>query len=190
AWSRAARWATLIAIAIVRCVSAVAVADVGETVPQLNGAGFDNPARARRQWVSIWDTLGALPGSLDGIDDTLAGAARYLRRCTRSTDRLFIGADVPEIYYFAERPFASGQFSYFSNFYSSPAQQQQAIDRWRRQAVPIALIQAAPRFDEEFASDYPLLADYLRSRYRKAGSLVVERGATLDVWVDKSIGTG
>ena len=53
-----------------------------------------------------------------------------------------------------------------------------------------ALIQAAPRFNEEFASDYPLLADYLRSRYRKAGSLAVERATMLDVWVDKSIGSG
>ena len=59
-----------------------------------------------------------------------------------------------------------------------------AIDRWSRQTVPIALTPTGQRFDDEFASDYPLLADYLRMRYRKSGSLRVERGAVLDVWVD------
>ena len=36
-------------------------------------------------------------------------------------------------------------------------QQRAAIERWRRQVVPIALTQPSPRFADEFATDYPLL---------------------------------
>ena len=59
-----------------------------------------------------------------------------------------------------------------------------------RQDVPIALVEPDARFTSEFAKDYPLLAQYLQSRYRKAGRLDVERAATVDVWVDKSVAMG
>jgi hypothetical protein len=97
-----------------------------------------------------------------------------------------MGENLPEIFYFAERPFAGGQVRYFSNFYSSAAQQREAIDRWSHQVVPIALVQTTPRFDEEFAVDYPLLAEYLRTHYRRAGTLHIERGAVVDVWADRA----
>ena len=110
-----------------------------------------------------------------------------LFRSTRPTDRLFIGDNLPEVYYFAGRGSAAGQFGYFSNFYTSRDWQHRAIDRWRQQSVPIALTQSGPRFTEEFGSDYPLLTQYLQSRYRRAGSLVVERGASMTVWVDSAV---
>ena len=96
----------------------------------------------------------------------------------------FFAENLPEVFYFAERPFAAGQVRYFSNFYSSPDQQREAIERWRRQVVPIALTQPSPRFAAEFATDYPLLTEYLRGRYRNVGRLTVEQGTVVDVWVE------
>jgi hypothetical protein len=128
--------------------------------------------------------LGRLPASLTGIDENLRRASAYLRRCTRPTDRIFLAENLPEIFYFADRPFAGGQVRYFSNFYSSPEQQREAIERWRAQAVPIVLTQPAARFADEFATDYPLLTEYLRGRYRNVGQLAVEQDAVVDVWVE------
>jgi hypothetical protein len=185
--SASVRRVVIAGLVIVLCVSTAAVAAVGDLGPQLTGAGFGDLPRARRQSSDVWQTLGGLPASLEGIDATLADAARYVRRCTRPTDRLFIGDFLPDVFYFSERPFASGQFAYFSNFYSSAARQRESIERWRAQSAPIALMPRGERFDNEFASDYPLLTEYLRTRYRQAGTLLVERGTMMDVWVDKSI---
>jgi hypothetical protein len=180
----AARSAIITAVIVLLLVSASAIVVLADVVHQVQVTNIADPTRARRQWSDLWRTLGGLPSSLHGIDDDLQRASAYFRRCTRPTDRIFMGDNLAEVFYFAERPFAAGQIRYFSNFYSTPDQQREAIDRWRRQVVPIAVTPPAPRFDDEFASDYPLLAAYLRSRYRNVGRLTVERGAVVDVWVD------
>ena len=166
-------------------VSVLAVGVVGSTREQVAVTGFyQGPSGVASRWRQLWGTLGALPDSQDGIDTELAAAAGYLKRCTRPSDRLLVGDFLPEVYYFAGRRFAAGQMVFFGGFYTTESAQREALERWRRQAVPIAFTQPAPRFDDEFVSDYPLLAEYLRSRYRKVGTLTVERGAVVDVWVD------
>jgi hypothetical protein len=126
-----------------------------------------------------------LPDSQDGIDETLETAAGYLKRCTQPSDRLLVAENLPEVYYFARRRFAAGQMVFFGGFYTTDAQQREAIDRWSLQAVPLVLTQSGERFATEFASDYPMLTAYLRSRYHNAGQLTIERGAVVDVWVDR-----
>jgi type II secretory pathway component PulJ len=167
-------------------VSTAAIAVLADVPHQIGIAGLNDLERAQRQWRDVSQRLAALPSSLDGIDEDLQRASAYLRRCTQPSDRIFMGENLPEVFYFADRPFAAGQMRYFSNFYSSSGQQREAIDRWSRQIVPIAITQAGARFDAEFAVEYPLLADYLRTHYRKAGSMVIERGATVDIWVDST----
>ena len=191
AYSPSLRIATTTLLTLLFCVSAAAVLALGDVIHQIEVAGMPSISRARARWGDVSATLGALPSSLDAIDEDLARASAYVRRCTAPTDRLFVGDNVPEVYYFAERTFAAGQLHFFGNFYSAPALQRAAIARWSRQTAPIALVPTGTRFEDEFASDYPLLADYLRTRYRKAGSLRVERGTVLDVWIDRgrSMGT-
>jgi hypothetical protein len=165
-------------------ISGAAIVVLRDVVHQLEIANVTDAGRARRQWNDVSTMLGGLPSSLAGIDANLQRASAYLRRCTRPTDRIFVAENLPEVFYFADRPFAAGQVSYFSNFYSSPEQQREAIERWRKQVAPLALTQPAARFADEFATDYPLLTEYLRGRYHKAGELAVEQGAVVDVWVE------
>ena len=127
--------------------------------------------------------LAALPESTAGVDPKLADAAAYLRRCTVPSDRLLVADYAPELYYFARRRIAAGQMVFFGGFYTSTEAQHETIERWSRQSVPIALIQPAERFSNEFGSDYPQLAEYLRANYRPAGRLEVRRGVPLDVWI-------
>jgi hypothetical protein len=198
AWLLAGMWRALkparssvrvtagIALAIVLAVDVAAIAALAGVPHQVNVAGLVDPARGRQQWHDVWRRLGSLPAALDGIDTNLQRASAYLRRCTRPAERVFMGDNLPELFYFADRPFAAGQVRYFSNFYSSQEQQREAIRRWSGQQVPIAITQPASRFDQEFAADYPLLAGYLRDHYRRAGTLMVETGTAVDVWVNRT----
>ena len=189
--ARSTRWRPLpirllvvsaLTLLLISCASAiVAMRDV---VHQIEIANLTDAGRARRQWNDVSTMLGALPSSLEGIDENVRRASAYLRRCTRPTDHIFLAENLPELFYFADRPFAAGQVGYFSNFYSAPEQQREAINRWRTQAVPIALTQPAARFADEFAGDYPLLTEYLRGRYHRIGELAVEQGTMVDVWVE------
>ena len=185
-WARGVRAAVRTAMIVLLVLDAGAVGALADVPHQVQVAALGNPSAARRQWTDVWRKLGALPSSLDGIDEDLQRASAYLRRCTRPGERLFMGDNLPELFYFADRPFAAGQVRYFSNFYSSQPEQREAIDRWTHQTVPLAVTPAGRRFDDEFADDYPLLASYVRAHYRRAGSLTVEPGAVVDVWVDQS----
>ena len=182
-----ARRVVTAALAAAVVATAVGVGAVGTVREQLVGMGATTGLDAvERRWQTNWTTLGALPDALEGIDPPLAASARYLRRCTLVWDRVLVTDYVPELHYFARRGFAAGQSVFFGGFYTSPAAQQQAIARWQRQSVPIALTQTGERFTREFADAYPLLADYLRQHYRQTGRLLARDGVSVDVWIATS----
>lgn len=156
------------------------VGTVPERIVEMSGADRKD---VRGQWLEVWKTLGEPPESMSGVDETLQSAASYLRRCSLSSDRLLVTDYVPELYYFSRRGVAAGQLVYFGGFYTPVAAQRKTMEHWARQSVPIVLTQPPERFDDEFGSDYPELADYLRAHYRRAGDLEVRRGTRLDVWV-------
>jgi len=183
-FGRTARYIATTCMTVLVCMTTAAVVVVGDVPHQLKVAGFLSANGVRRQFSGLWRDLGVLPSVLHGIDEDLQRTAAYLRRCTSPTDRVLVADNLSEINYFAERGFAAGQNAFFSNFYSSPAFQRLAIERWDQQSVPIALTQSGRRFEHEFSSDYPLLADYLHTHYHRVGSLRVE-GDTLDLWIDR-----
>jgi hypothetical protein len=183
--ARPIRFAAVVCLAALLCVTSGAVVVLADAGHQLRVAGFPSPNRIHSQWVTVWRDLGALPSNLNGIDEDLQRTAGYARRCTTPVDRIFVADNMPEIYYFANRGFAAGHNAFFSRFYSSESFQQWAIRRWEGQSVPIALTQPSDRFEQEFSKDYPLLAAYLRTHYRPAGTLRVEAGRMMEVWTDQ-----
>jgi hypothetical protein len=185
-FGRTAHYVAATCVTVLLCMTTAAVVVLGDVRHQVMIAGFPSANGVRRQFSELWRDLGALPAVLHGIDEDLQRTAAYLRRCTRATDRVLVADNMPEINYFADRRFAAGQNAFFSKFYSSPVFQKVAIERWALQSVPIALTQSGRRFEQEFSSDYPLLADYLRSHYHNVGSVRVEGATVLDVWIDGS----
>lgn len=181
------RTAVMLVISTVVGLSAISVGAIGEVPKQVVGTGIsEGPGGIQRRMHQVWTNLGELPESTAAIDEQLGAAARYIRRCTSAGDRLLVGDNVPELNYFSRRGVAAGQLVYFGGFYTWEKAQSETVARWGQQSVPIALMQSPERFDAEFGSDYPLVADYLHAHYRKAGSLNVRREVTLDVWVDTS----
>lgn len=182
--TRVVRLAVKAVLAGAVSITIVAVWSSANVAHELSATGFTSgPRDVAKRWGSVWRDLGQLPATIIAEDEEFARALAYLRRCTSERDRLFIGENLPQVYYFADRRFAAGHVALFSNFYSSQSDQRQAIERWQRQSVPIALIQPGERFSDEFGSDYPVLAAYLQLNYRRAGELEVDHGGTrLDVW--------
>jgi hypothetical protein len=94
----------------------------------------------------------------------LGGLIRYVFECTAGTDRLLVTWFAPEVFFQAERAFAGGQVYLMPRWHSSPADQRLTIERLEAQRVPIVF----EKVDEDYASYFPLVADYLRGRYRAA----------------------
>jgi hypothetical protein len=110
-------------------------------------------------------------------------AARYVAECTAPTDYLFVTGYAPELPVLARRRFAAGLGTMSLSLYTSEADQRLALGRLEYQSVPIVLADAAP-FDDEFVPDYPLLAQYLSTHYRPAGTIDVDDDRRFRVLVD------
>jgi hypothetical protein len=65
----------------------------------------------------------------------------------------------------------------------SEQQQLEAIDRLRRQSVPVVL-GSYHDFTGEFVDDYPRVHEYVARHYREAGAIVVDGEPRLRVLVE------
>jgi hypothetical protein len=151
----------------------VAVCITGEVRREIDtGALTDSWENAQQRFDRVRTELMSLPPTdWSHVDarGTLR-AARYVAQCTGPEDYLLVAAYAPEIPVFARRRFAAGQPTVANSFYTSEVDQHRAVERLQTQSVPIILA-ADQAYDEEFASDYPLLARYVEAHYRVAGTI-------------------
>jgi hypothetical protein len=100
----------------------------------------------------------APPGDIKGI----RALARYAMRCTEPSDRLFIaGAFAPQVYFYAERPFAGGMVHFMRPWHATLPEQRLTIERLQRQNTPIAFIGDLDSFQRSFS----FVAAYIRTTY-------------------------
>jgi hypothetical protein len=99
-----------------------------------------------------------------------SGAVRelawYLRRCTPADAPVLVNWFAPEVYYFAQRPFAAGMVVFFGEHWVD--RQAQMLEWMRRRPPSLIVLQRGNRLD--FNGDYPLLAEDIERRYQSAGS--------------------
>jgi hypothetical protein len=154
-------------------VMLVAICITGEVKREIDtGALTDSWENAQQRFDRVRTELMSLPPtdwSHVDAQGTLR-AARYVAQCTGPEDYLLVAAYAPEIPVFARRRFAAGQPTVANSFYTSEVDQHRAVERLQTQSVPIILA-ADQAYDEEFASDYPLLARYVEAHYRLAGTI-------------------
>ena len=92
--------------------------------------------------------------------------ARYVLECTIPSDRvLFIGF-APQLFFYAERPFAGGQVYLHPGYHSSPADQRLTVERLARQRVPIVVSDDTEA--EDFERRFPIVYAYVQQHYRPA----------------------
>ena len=167
-------------------VTFVSVWSYGRTTTLLARSGvLGGPA-------GVWEKLGAVNRRLHlrPIDDWappgshgLRTLTRYVLDCTTPSDRVLVTWFAPEVFYYAERGFAGGQVYLEAPWHASVADQRLTIDRMQQQSVPIIL----GRRDEQevFQQDFPLIYEFVRSRYRLAAESTFGGGPpSLLVFVD------
>jgi hypothetical protein len=96
-----------------------------------------------------------------------AGLVEYLRRCTRPDDRVLATWFAPEVYFFSGRAFAGGMVVMFGRHWSEPDHQRRIVEKMRSESVPVVIIRSA---EESLRDTYPIVDDYLRASYTRAGS--------------------
>jgi hypothetical protein len=95
-----------------------------------------------------------------------AGLVEYLRRCTRPDDRVFAAWFAPQLYFFSGRGFAGGMSVTFGRHWSEPRYQRRIVEKMMAESVPLVILMGTR---SAFRDEYPLVDDYLHTRYRDAG---------------------
>lgn len=110
--------------------------------------------------------------------------ARYLAECTAPDDRVLVAINADEIPYFATRRFAGGQGSFYSNLLKSDDDQRLVLQRLAGQSVPVVV--SHPNYHDEFAVNYPLVAQYIAAGYRDVGVIDYDEKPVLRVFVESA----
>jgi hypothetical protein len=167
------RWPLRVSAAgvLLLAVKSLAVAgDFGDRAAWLVGDG-QSMARARGAWNEVAARLGASPPAEFWAGDTGPVSmrfAKYLRRCTASSDRLLVLWFAPEIYYNADRLMAGRHLYYFTAFRDVEDEQRRELDKVVRSAPPIVLANGA-NYDAAIDA-FPALMRYIGSTYTTAAA--------------------
>jgi hypothetical protein len=108
---------------------------------------------------------------------------RYLERCTSADDRLVLAGFLPDVSFFAKRPFAAGQM-YLASFPANPKADGVALARLQRQRATFALANSDSK--ALFEGRFPKVADYVRHRYVPLTSVRAADNLEVQILVNSS----
>jgi hypothetical protein len=110
---------------------------------------------------------------------------RYLRECTSPDAHVFMTWSAPEFYYFARRPFGSGNALLLPGTLSTEADQQRMVQRLQAERVPVVLVNESRL--EEFQGSFPLVAAFVRDRYEPRGRFTIRDGSEISLAVRRGL---
>lgn len=105
---------------------------------------------------------------------------RYVRECTGEREPLLVLSPAPQIYYYADRPFAGRMGWYMEGYYSSEFNQRENAAALERDRPAIAIIDAG-RESKDLAT-HPAALAYLARNYHQVGELPGADGTALRVF--------
>jgi hypothetical protein len=100
----------------------------------------------------------------DGRILSLVGLFDYLDRCTTPSHRLLVAGNAPDIYVYAQRPFAAGHSTFLEGYYQSEADQQRMVDRVQQQVVAFAVMLSDQ--ESSFRSTAPGVSAFVDANFR------------------------
>ena len=95
--------------------------------------------------------------------------ALYLDACTPPNARIFVQPYIPHVLALARRGFAAGYGDLRPGFFETPEAQALALQRMRRQDVPVVLLDIDKAL-ANFRESFPVLTAYFDVAYEKAGT--------------------
>jgi hypothetical protein len=161
---------------------------LGEARERVTGYGMLSPPAAMAQrLLEVTRVLQmrpidwyAPPGS-----SGLYALTRYVLECTQPSDRVLVTWFDPQVFFYAERPFAGGQAYFEPDWHSSAADQALTIHRMQRQRVPVVLINASA--ERQFHKSFPSVYDYVQQHYREAARSTFGGDREYAVLVDRRL---
>lgn len=167
---------------------AASIFSVGQPLDVLDRAGLMGPAlKLPERFVERTRALTA-PLALSQMPSRTAARLlpffEYVNRCTRPDARLLTAGFLPEVSYFARRPYAAGQ-STFGPWWGSEKMQQMALRRLRGQVVPFVILPSEYR--EEFNERFPLVASHVRSRYAALAVIDIGEDESVEILMDSAL---
>lgn len=167
---RGARKGVLAALLLLLIGRSVAV--VGNTAARLEGPE-DLATVGHQLWASPpfdgWAAVGSAKYE----------AVRYVRTCTGENEPLLVLWFAPDLYYYADRPFAGRLGFYMEGYWTSPVHQRLNVAAIDRDRPTIALIEAGRETTDLYT--YPMVLDYLDRHYRPIGELTSADGRIIRV---------
>ncbi len=184
------RLAARAAVAVILLLTILSVNTLGQSSHHLAESGLlpGEPAVMDRM-RDVSANLGAHPSTLNAGDEQ-AGVLRlaeYVRRCTSPEDRLFVLAEHPELYYFADRLIAGGHAWLLPLYYSGDADESLIVSRLMAARVPIIVTEDRATYDNEYRMVFEQVDAYLREFYTDAGDVGVGEAGSLRVLVRKDM---
>lgn len=104
---------------------------------------------------------------------------RYVRECTGSTEPLLVLWGGPEMYYYADRPFAGRIGLHMEGYYNSDVNQRENATALERDRPPIIITE--PGRELRDLATHPSALAFLARHYRPLGELTVSDGTVLRV---------
>jgi hypothetical protein len=141
----------------------------GETGERISATGIlAGPAAtaARSKEVTRLVTLRPIDFYASPGSTGVRALTRYVLECTRPSDRVLTGSFEPQVFFYAERPFAGGQVYLRAGWHGSPEDQQLTIARMQRQRVPIVFFSTAT--EPEVQRGFPQVYRYVEEQYQLA----------------------
>lgn len=178
-WQRGLVWTTT---ALVLVPTMMALSTTGSVRHELDTSGLsDSPKKTVRRLATVTSDLRALPQPANARLDPEPNAVEYLRTCTAPSDRVLVVADAPEILAMAGRPFAGGQPTFRPGFYTLESDQQQTLERLRRESVPVVLLDEEGSYSSHFVPQFRRIHEYVMASYEHVGTLAAPAGPPVQV---------
>lgn len=169
-WNRTARTAILAALLLVVTRSVVVA---GGVEPRFER--FEPLAVTWRQLVTsppfdAWPAQGSAKYRI----------ARYVRECTGPHEPLLVLWGGPELYYYADRPFAGRIGLYMEGYYRSDVNQRRNSAALERDRPPVVISEPGRELND--LATHPLALAFLARHYRPLGDLTATDGTVLRVF--------
>jgi len=185
---RVLRGAAIAVAALVAVAAAASVGVVGQTREQLAHTNLSLglghvPQLVRDRTAQL--TARYAREQLDGRLSMLVGVFDFLDRCTTTRHRLLVAGNAPEVFVYAQRPFAAGHSSLVEGYYESEEEQLRMVDRVQRQVVAFALLMS-DQYDD-WIEAFPQLDRFLAANFRPLADIRIDAERTVRVLVHSGL---
>jgi len=183
--NRPVRLASMTALCVVGAIAAASYAVLGRAGEQLHRTnvwlGIGEIPRLFRLKTDDLTSRFARTQLPDGRMLPLVPFFEYVDRCSLPRHHMLVAGNAPELYVYAQRPFAAGQASFLEGYYSTARDHERQLRRVQAQVVAF-VVEPSDQYDD-WRRSFPELNAYVESRFQPIADIHVDSGRRVRVLV-------